>query len=124
MKIRNGFVSNSSSSSYIISYDPEIDITDLIEYNREYSEDVSRVNYIGIRDIVEHIRTWYDLDCEQDVDSVIETYKHEFAQFASYVALISDEVNAGKEVAYITIPYGYVDNLDKIDGIKFVKGFG
>lgn len=132
MKIRNGFVSNSSSSSYIISYYPdEVNIKGLLQYNNQYSEHVARVNYIGIKDIVENFKTWYDFDfsisksigyTEQEA---IESYKLEFAQFASYVALVADEVNAGREVAYITIPYGSnkLEELREIDGIKFVKDF-
>jgi len=133
MKIRCGFVSNSSSSSYIISYYPdEINITGLLEYNRKYSESVARVNYIGIKDIVENFKTWYDFDFSISkelgyrAEETMDSYKADFIQFASYVSIVADEVNAGREVAYITIPYNsdkMLEELRSIDGIKFVKDF-
>lgn len=128
MKVRLGFVSNSSSSSYIISYDPEeINITGLVKYNNRYSEEESRVNYIGIKNVAEHLKSWYCIDTYEQDDSDVEQYKQEFAQWASYVAMMADEVSAGKEVAYITVPYSDDDTLERlrnIDGIKFVKDFG
>lgn len=133
MKIRTGFVSNSSASSFIISYDPdEINITGLLEYNRKYSESHARVNYIGIKDIVEHFKTWYDFDFKisheigYTDEEAMDSYRKEFAAFAANVAVVADEVNAGREVAYITISYNNNDKLEElhgIDGIKFVKDF-
>lgn len=128
MKIRNGFVSNSSSSSYIISYDTACtNIRGYMDYNKIYSESKAYVNAIGIKEIVDMFRQWYDIDidCECKTQEEIEYHKEMFAKFAGNVANIAQYVEDGKELAYITIPYGD-DTLEKLredDSITFVKSY-
>lgn len=86
MKLRKGFVSNSSSSSFIIAVkesEPcphcgrkDLDIFDLIE-NSDHDE--TCIDYKGKDDIIKNLREWYNDDVEGEeedsdyVKSVIES---------------------------------------------------
>lgn len=89
MKIRNGFVSNSSSSSFVISYkklEPcphcgrsDVDVVELIRNSEDYD---SNVEAVGFRSVVEEVNHWTEwMDCDnifKELDSLNDG-KHEFA---------------------------------------------
>jgi len=74
MKIRNGFVSNSSSSSYVIAYrqsEPcphcgrnDIDIMSIIEQSEDNGDGETSVAAVGYDAVMEHLKDWFDADDE------------------------------------------------------------
>jgi len=117
MKERNGFVSNSSSSSYIIAINKlatvpcptcgiSIDIIEILEHVKRYDGyDDTQVKVTGAEAITSYIRDewfgYYDKDSKEakEVEELIEKVKQV-------------EVD-GKKVAYIKISYhdGMVKSL-------------
>lgn len=92
MKIRNGFVSNSSSSSYVIAIkvtneacphcgrkDP--DFLDVIDRAEGYDSDRSHVNAKGIENVIEYWKTdkasWFDEDGCKEILKKLEKYKYD-----------------------------------------------
>ncbi len=91
MKLRNGFVSNSSSSSYIIKYDKDINLEDIIPREKEGYGDDTHFDSIGLKDTVKYLRFLYN-----------EDYRS-FIYFAKYCSEMCRAVDAGLQVAFITI---------------------
>lgn len=68
MKIRSGFVSNSSSSSYILSVDPSVNIQSFFPVKQKYNYDDTQLLGVGIKGVVrqyladyyENIKDWDD----------------------------------------------------------------
>ena len=96
MKIRTGFVSNSSSSSYIIKYSKDIDIEELFpKSGNNYSED-TQVNAVGIKAIVNYVKRNYYID-DKDYSNIV--------LFAKICSVIDRADKEGKQIAYVSVSY-------------------
>lgn len=97
MKIRNGFVSNSSSSSYVIAYtEPEkcphcgradINIIDLIGKG---GYDTS-VGPLGYDDVVEELKSWFDDDKTNNIITEMNELNNSEYNFAIVYISYHDE---------------------------------
>ena len=94
MKIRNGFVSNSSSSCYIIKFDSKLDIEDII--SPRHAAD-TKVKAIGIKDCSD-----YALEA---ISPREYSGKEDFIFALKECAVIAQVARDGKEVAVINISY-------------------
>jgi hypothetical protein len=113
MKIRSGYVSNSSSSSFIIAVKKELCVVcptcgrkdpDFIDYVEKHSNDIcgdeTRVKAIGSEKIIDYIRdNWYSYD-----DSSEEEKKRK-----SLIKALKKAEKDGKRVALVEIAYHYED---------------
>ena len=79
MKIRNGFVSNSSSSCFIIAYDPKV-----FDLSKEKRVGKARAT-IGIQKVFEFYKNEYRID-DDWADDEAEQHKNNFATFAAKFA--------------------------------------
>ena len=88
MKIRNGFVSNSSSSSYIIALrnnnkpcphcgrkDPNL--LDMIESSSMHTDD-NHNNYIGAKDVMENSLNYISEEERKEIIEKIKAYNEEW----------------------------------------------
>lgn len=99
MKIRNGFVSNSSSSSFVVSFDKvpksktelcQMLFGDQTEYHSPYDTD-----YFAVDDVVDIV--WYDMteNGPATIDQIKETMQgvHMYNDISRTVGQINDWVN-------------------------------
>lgn len=125
MKIRSGFVSNSSSSSYVIAYldnedvckhcgrsDPSIE--SLFSDERSYQEEYSAMYAKGKDEVVEELRDMFQVGEEYGDDE-------QTARFIKYSGMVVDKVEEGWEVAYTRIPYSDQHTLDVLQSSKNVE---
>ncbi len=82
MKIRNGFVSNSSSSSFVVAISPEcqIDIVDLIERLHTYNCDDTHVSWHDVNEQIKELKEeldspWNGGFAREDMKLLEETMK-------------------------------------------------
>ena len=127
MKIRNGFISNSSSSSYVIAYDTKLcDPSELFRSGECYSRDDTSVDALGLEDVFEDLKDWYEISDRDEDEEIIKYYHDRFIKFSSLMSKISRAVENGDGVAIVSISYGddnAVDNLYS-DGIRVIESFG
>lgn len=112
MKIRSGFVSNSSSSSYVISFEKHIDLEDYFP-NKSYHGDRTYVGPFGIEDVFKELKCWYGIGREYNGSSItysysdfLASYKRQFIRFCGLMSSIAREIDEGKEVAIINVAFG------------------
>ena len=94
MKIRNGFVSNSSSSSFVIAISEtnkcehcgrsDMDILDLVRRSEEYGCDTC-IAAEGKEEVIKHLSEWYESD--------------------KYIKKIKDFDDNDKQIALVEISY-------------------
>src|SRR5271157_7065 len=116
MKIRNGFVSNSSSSCFLISYDPKvIKLEEWAGHKNNYW-----IDGVGIVNVAKEFQpdpNNFDFDFEDDQ----KEYKCMFTEFYAVMALMADEIHASREVALITLSDDNMEIYNKLRDSKDVK---
>ena len=111
MKIRDGFVSNSSSSSYIIAFKKERqtcphcgridpDVETMFETNLDYNEEKPVIFSCGFEEVFNDMKNWFDIGNEQ-----YPCVPKQFARFWKICFLMDDLAAEGFKVAHISIPY-------------------
>lgn len=124
MKIRNGFVSNSSSSSYLISFkngeackycgrkDADLDL--LFDNNSDYGGDETKIRTLGDKDTIEYFMDMYNIG-SKDANS------NEIIRFTHICSAIQNAISNGYNVAYVDIRYGDEKILDIISNSPNMK---
>ena len=113
MKIRNGFVSNSSSSSYIIAFDISRDELERNFVPGSFSGDQTSIEAFGIDNVIAMLKHWYGISREEkDIfywgteKEMIEYYKSKFIRFSGLVSKIDRALSDRKNIAIIDISHG------------------
>jgi hypothetical protein len=120
MKIRNGFVSNSSSSCFIIAYDSK-------KFDPLAQQGFKRAKMfaVGVQDVFEFYKQEYQID--EDWSHDIEQYKQNFATFAAKTAKFVTAADNGKEVACLIVSDNDIDSFDLLNDtscIEILDDFG
>jgi hypothetical protein len=119
MKVRKGFVANSSSSSFVVAFkrsDPckccghhNKDIVSII--NDEVAKgiddyDETRVRTVGVSDVMKDIQGWFMVGTEY-------ANPRSLGMFTSVSAKIADALDDGFEISTISVSYHntYLNNL-------------
>lgn len=109
MKIRTNYVSNSSSSSYLVVYDEKT-------FDKIMNE--LKKAYLGMSKITENLDDFLELSC---VEEEIDNWKNKIDKYKK----------SGKKVMYMDLEYDYdfiinllseTNNLLGGDKIEFIKG--
>ena len=104
MKIRNGYVSNSSSSSFLIAYDKNF-FGDLFKLFKEACFGETKVEL--------EFDTFFEYCCDEDD---FENDKEKYSK------LIEEKQNEGKEVIYLYLDHDFGDVLDIFKQINEKNG--
>lgn len=130
MKIRSGFVSNSSSSSYIVAFDSSVDLHSLF-VSGPFSGSQTSVDAIGVDDVIEELKDWHGIGVEQylwsdDEDKMQEHYYKSFIRFAVLASKVAKAIDDGDDVALVCISYGDDNSLDNLSsvGVRIIESFG
>lgn len=132
MKIRSGFVSNSSSSSYIIAFNNmnTDELEDLFVAGR-HSGDQTSVDAVGVQNVIETMKEWYGIGVHEtykwgNEEEMDEHYHKQFTQFAGLASRIAKAIEAGDDVALVCISYGDNKSSDNLrsSGIRIIESFG
>ena len=103
MKVRTNYVSNSSSSSFLIAYDKSFfgDLLGFFNGGVFYS-----CRFKDSAELEEAFYSWFDDDEE----------------CAKYRKLVDDAENSGKTVIYLDLSYDYVDTFKLLEHINAANG--
>lgn len=102
MKTRNGFVSNSSSSSFIVAYKKEDDKLEI--------PDTEKIK------IIKRIAGWYDMDADEMLKEEDEWYCDSETK-----KKIQEFKDKGYGFAQVEVGYGGEGNLDMLDNKHVVQ---
>jgi len=122
MKIRNGFVSNSSSSSFLIVFDKQYTASVYQDFGgkkHNYSDE-TYINAIGHNDVIEEFKDWYGLNGD---DAWGGGGPDDVARFYKRASQVAQHVEAGREVAIVNISYHDNDANDAIDNYEIIESF-
>ena len=130
MKTRNGFVSNSSSSSYIVAFSnmnrPDLKKLFISNY---YGDGGTKVNAVGIKEVINVIKERLGIGTDRSfvwgTQDEMDRYDYEqFIKFAGIASKIAKVVENGKNIALIQISYNdnngakYLNNKNIFDIIE------
>jgi len=128
MKVRNGFVSNSSSSSYLIAFN-NVNLEKLFTSEHNYG-DGTYVSALGVQDVVDYFKDrfgigiddYYKWGSEEEME---RHYSEQFAQFAGMISKIAKVIDNGEDIAMVNISYGDDEGYANLkhDSIKIVEDF-
>ncbi len=117
MKIRAGFVSNSSSSSYILAYKQgntcahcgrsDIDVAAVFrDKTRDYGDD-TYIRAEGVQAVIEKLKEEYEdeISYSRDTEEDREYKQRQFVKFASHSSKIAKFVDQGYNIMYINVAY-------------------
>ena len=132
MKIRNGFVSNSSSSSYIIAFDG-LDRSDLKKLFCGGAN--TGVDAVGIQEVVDSMKKWYGIgeagewwdpeDAEEERQYKRQYNHDQFVCFAGVISRLAKVVENGDDVALICISRDDNNSHDNLNSraVRIVESF-
>ena len=148
MKIRSGFVSNSSSSSFVIAYklqDPcehcgrgDTNIFSAYESRHDRYSDDTYVRAKGLSDILESLKGWYGIDSDdddylaklspKDYKDHLEYKKDQLERFMGVSSRISKQVDKGYEIIWMNVSYSdeevFRELLGTMGDAKIVEDWG
>lgn len=127
MKIRNGFVSNSSSSSYIIAFDPSINLDSLFVSGSSGGKQTS-VDAVGVEDVIEELKYWHGIGREVDYwsDDKEEAQRYAYDQFIRFAGLaskVAEAIDDGDDVALVCVSYNDDRSFNNLSsaGIRIIN---
>ena len=128
MKIRNGFVSNSSSSSYIIAFDG-LDRSDLRKLFCGGAD--TGVDAVGIQEVVDSMKKWYGIGENKalwnpaDKKEIDEYNWDQFVCFAGIISRLAKVVENGDDVALICISHDDNNSHDNLNSraVRIIESF-
>jgi len=137
MKIRSGFVSNSSSSSFIVAYKmqdkcehcgrSDSDLSDTFKKEDGKYYDETHLIAKGLKGITDKLREDYEDEAqswESDTEDNSEEKKHAFVQFASQTASVSKWADKGYELMWVRVSYSDTEMFNsvlKTSGAEIIK---
>ncbi len=120
MKIRNGFVSNSSSSSYLIAFNKGDGHTVTDAFSNNDSYDGTYIEALGYKEVVKELRIIYGLYDNNSGHSDMTW----LASFYNMVSKIAKQLNSNKDVALVQVSHHDEDANDKIGTLVVIENFG
>lgn len=137
MKIRAGFVSNSSSSSYIISYPvrdkcdkcnrEDFDIEQALENDQSRFYDETQVLASGLKAIIDKLRDRYDEEILYYTDGDDPSYiRDEFINFMGMASKVARKHKDNNKMLWVRIAYSdynMYDALCKAVGVDTIMGW-
>ena len=111
MKFRNGFVTNSSSSSFLVSYDKE-SLLNEIETGSEFSKKVC-IDISNILDLAERFDSVEDYIKYYDYEDVEEFKENDYSANE-----IIETFESGKALALFSIPYAEPEGINTEEILK------
>lgn len=120
MKVRNGFVSNSSSSSYLIAFERDIEedvLREMFDPTGRSSGDGTYVKAYGIDDVMHFVKLWYIYDLMHK-EGRIYLYK--------LCSKIAKQIDSGKNVAWVNISHhneqahDIMNHSDNMEVLEFI----
>lgn len=121
MKIRAGFVSNSSSSSYVIAIDPSMSLEDLQERfpDRQCSGEYTEVDAFGVEEVYDRLCNWDILDYYRD-EKEWDYCRQVLTGLLGYAATISRVAEEGKNIAMVRVPYYDKEGYDALEDFEII----
>lgn len=126
MKTRNGFVSNSSSSSYIIAFDMDLNELKNNFVPGSFSGDQTSIEAFGIDSVIAMLKHWYGISVEEkDIfywgteEEMDEYYKDQFIKFSGLMSRVDRALHDRKNIAIIDISYGDNTSEENLRSGKF-----
>ena len=127
MKVRSGFVSNSSSSCFLISFTTNLDIYKLFKETNYNNGEETYVSCVGADEVLEWAKdNIFDLHYEYTEGEHWDWRKYRSKEANKFMVLardIAQEVKEGKQIASISVDYNDSDAYKNLDteGIKIIR---